>query len=148
MIKRLLIATVAGSVVQFLLGWLIYGLLLAGFMNSQTTHYDGLMKNMNSGSFVILIFLSGLVMSFFIALIFQRWAKFETFLRGLTAGMFLGGFMSLSYDLASYSMMNLMSAGALVVDVITATVVTGIVGAVIGWVLGMKGKAGDSPAAS
>jgi len=29
MIKKLLLATVAGSVVQFLLGWLIYGLLLA-----------------------------------------------------------------------------------------------------------------------
>ena len=129
----------AGSVVQFVLGWLIYGILLAGFMNSQTTHYEGLMKDMNSGSFIILIFLSGFVMSFFIAFIFQRWAKFETFFMGLTAGMFLGFFMSLSYDLASYSMMNLMSAGSLVVDVITATIVTGIVGAVIGWILG-KGK--------
>jgi hypothetical protein len=140
MIKKLLLATVAGSVVQFLLGWLIYGLLLAGFMSSQTTHYDGLMKDMQSGSFMLLIFLSGFVMSLFIAFIFQRWAKFESFFMGLTAGMLIGFFMSLSYDLASYSMMNLMTAGAMVVDIISATVVTGIVGAVIAWVLGMKGK--------
>ncbi len=82
MTKKLILATIAGSVVQFLLGWLIYGLLLANFMNSQTTHYEGLMKDMNTGSFIILIFISGLVMSFLIAFIFQRWAKSEKFLNG------------------------------------------------------------------
>jgi len=144
MIKKLLLATVAGSVVQFILGWLIYGLLLAGFMSSQSIHYDGLMKDMNSGSFIIVIFLSGFVMSLFIAFVFQRWAKFEKFFMGLTGGMVMGFFMSLSYDLASYSMMNLMSAGALVVDVITATIVTGIVGGVISWILG-AGKTASPP---
>lgn len=140
MIKKLLLATVAGSVVQFLLGWLIYGILLAGFMESQTTRYEGLMKDMDSGSFIILIFLSGLVMSFLIAFIFQRWAKFETLIKGLTAGMLMGFCFSLSFDLATYSMMNLMTVSAMIADVITACIVTGIVGAVIGWVLGMKGK--------
>jgi len=140
MINKLLLATIAGSVVQFLLGFLIYGLLLAGFMDSQTIHYEGLMKDMNSGSFIVLIFLSGLVMSFFISFIFQRWAKFEKPFMGLTAGMFMGFCVSLSYDLATYSMMNLMTTGALIVDVVTATIMTGIVGTVIAWILGMKGK--------
>jgi len=147
MIKKMLLATVAGSVVQFLLGWLIYGIFLSGFMDSQTTHFEGLMKDMNSGSFVLVIFLSGLVMSFLFAFIFQRWAKFETFFSGLKAGLFMGFFMSLSFDLASYSMMNLMSEAALVVDVITGMIVTGIVCSVIGWVLGM-GKKAVPPAGS
>ena len=140
MIKKLIYATLVGSVVQFLLGWLIYGLLLAKFMDSQMTHYEGLMKEMNTGSFMILVFISGLVLSFLIAFIFQRWGKFETFTKGLTAGMFLGFFMALGYDLFSIASMNLMTISAFIVDVISNTVVVGILGAIIAWVLGFKTK--------
>jgi len=140
MIKKLILATLAGSVVQFLLGWLIYGLLLADFMNSNTTHFEGLMKDMNSGSFIILVFISGLMMSFLITFIFQRWAKFDNFLKGLTGGMFLGFFMALTYDLFSLAAMNMITVSTMIVDVIANTVVVGIVGAVIAWVLGFKSK--------
>jgi len=140
MIKKLILATLAGSVVQFLLGWLIYGLLLADFMNSNTTHFEGLMKDMNSGSFIILVFISGLMMSFLITFIFQRWAKFDNFLKGLTGGMFLGFFMALTYDLFSLAAMNIINVSTMIVDVIANTVVVGIVGAVIAWVLGFKSK--------
>jgi hypothetical protein len=140
MTKKLILAALAGTIVQFLLGWLIYGLLLADFMNSHTTHYDGLMKDMNSGSFMILILLSGLVMSLLIAFIFQRWAKFEKFFMGLGGGMVLGFCIALSFDLYFLASMNLFSAGGAIVDIIANTVVTGIVGAVIAWVLGFKSK--------
>ena len=110
-------------------------------MNSHSTHFEGLMKDMNTGSFVILIFISGLVMSFLLAFIFQRWAKFEKFFKGLTAGMLLGFFLALSYDLYFLASMNLFSVSATIVDVIANTVVVGIVGAVIAWVLGFKLKA-------
>jgi len=140
MTKKLIIATIAGSILQFLLGWLIYGLLLANFMSCNTNHFDGLMKDMNTGSFMILIFISGLVMSFLIAYIFQRWAKFETFNKGIIGGMVLGFFLALSYDLYFFASMNLMSFQAMVVDIITNTVVMGIIGGVIGWILGFKSK--------
>jgi hypothetical protein len=55
--------------------------------------------------------------------------------------MLLGFFISLSYDLSLFAMENLVTAGALVVDVITATILTGIVGAVIAWILGFKSNA-------
>jgi hypothetical protein len=145
MMKKLCLAALAGSVVQFLLGFLVYGLLLASFMDANTIHYEGLMKDMNSASFIILIFLAGLVMSTLIAFIFQRWAKFDKFSAGFTGGMVLGFFISLSYDLSSYSMMNLVSVGGFVVDVIVATILTGIVGGTIAWVLGMKGKEQPAP---
>ena len=138
--KKLVIAAIAGSVVQFLLGWLVYGLLLANFMDSQTTHYDGLIKDMDTGSFMILVYLAGLAMSFLLAFIFQRWAKFESILKGLTGGMILGFFIALSYDLNSFSMMNLISVNAMIVDVIAYTVIIGIVGAIIAWILGYKSK--------
>ena len=138
--NKLILAAIAGSVVQFLLGWLIYGILLANFMDSQTTHYDGLIKDMDTGSFMILVYLAGLAMSFLLAFIFQRWAKFESILKGLTGGMILGFFIALSYDLNSFSMMNLISVNAMIVDVIAYTVIIGIVGAIIAWILGYKSK--------
>lgn len=141
MTKKLILATLAGSVAQFLLGWLIYGLLLMNFMDSQMNHFPGLMKDMNSASFMILIFISGLVMAFLLAYIFQRWGKFDTFLSGLTSGMLIGFFLALSYDLYFLASMNMYkSFGVVVVDVIANTVVVGIVGAVIAWVLGFKSK--------
>ena len=141
MTKKLILATIAGSVVQFLLGWLVYGLILADFMNSHTIHYEGMAKDMESGSFIILIFISGLFMSFMISYIFQRWAKFSHFMQGLNGGMFLGFFMSGTYDLATYAMMNVITVNSMIVDVIAATIVAGIVGGVIAWVLGMGSKA-------
>ena len=138
--KKLILAAIAGSVIQFLLGWLIYGILLANFMDSQTTHYDGLIKDMNTGSFMILVYLAGLAMSFLLAFIFQRWAKFESILKGLTGGMILGFFIALSYDLNSFSMMNLISVNAMIVDVIAYAVIIGIVGAIIAWILGYGSK--------
>jgi hypothetical protein len=140
MIKKLILAALAGSVIQFLLGWLIYGVLLANFMSCNTNHYDGLMKDMNTGSFMILIFISGLVMSFLIAFIFQRWAKFETLTKGLTGGMILGFLLALSYDLYFFASMNLMSFSAMIVDIIVNTIIIGIIGAVIAWILGFKSK--------
>jgi hypothetical protein len=140
MTKKLILAALAGAVAQFLLGWLIYGIVLANFMSSQTTHFEGLMKDMNTGSFMILIFLSGLVMSCLIAFIFQRWAKFDKFQSGLTGGIVLGFFFALSYDLNFLASMNLMTFRGMIVDVIAMSIMLGIIGGIIAWILGMKPK--------
>ncbi len=140
MIKKLIYASLVGAVVQFVLGWVVFGLLLSKFMSSQSIQYDGLMKDMSSPAFMILVFISGLVMSFFIAFIFQRWAKFGTFLKGLYGGMFIGFFIGLAYDISSYAMLNMMSVTGLIVDVICSCILTGILGAVIAWILGFKTK--------
>jgi hypothetical protein len=140
MTKKLILAALVGAVAQFLLGWLIYGIVLAKFMSSQTTHYEGLMKDMSSGSFLILIFLSGFVMACLIAFIFQRWAKFEKFQSGLSGGMVLGFMIALSYDLNFLASMNLMTVPGVIVDVIGTSIMFGIVGGIIAWILGMKPK--------
>jgi hypothetical protein len=141
---RIFLATLSGAVVQFLLGWLVYGLLLASFMGDNCNSFPGLMKDMNTASFYILTFISGLVMSFMIAYIFQYWAKFDKFLKGLLGGMFIGFFMALTYDLFSFAMMNLITVQSLIVDVISNTIIVGIIGGVIACVLGYKVKAAPS----
>jgi uncharacterized membrane protein len=139
--KKLIFAALAGAILQFFLGWLVYGILLVNFMESNTTHYEGLMKDMKGPGFMIGIFLSGLVMSFLVAYIFQRWGKFVTFMKGLSAGAFLGFFLALSYDLYFYSSMNLMTLTGTIVDIITSTIMSAILGGVIAWILGYKSEA-------
>jgi len=138
--KKLFLAALAGTVVAFLLGWLIYGLLLDGFMKSHTTVYPGLMREMDA-SYMILILISNFLMALFMTFIFQRWAKFEHLSQGLIAGMFFGFFFALCYDLYVLGQFNLFSVSAVVADVIASAVINGITGIVIVWVLGYKPKA-------
>jgi hypothetical protein len=134
---RLIIASIAGAVLYFLLGWLIYGILLTGFYEANTVHYEGLYKAMPN---LALLFISNLTMAFLMSLIFQRWAKFTGFSKGMTGGIILGFFISLTYDLSFLSMFNLYNAPATIVDVLVSTVIVGIVGGFIGWILGYVKK--------
>jgi len=101
---KLFLAAIAGAVVSFLLGWLIYGLLLMDFFQANTIVYEGLFMEMPN---MFLLILANLLMSFFIAFIFQRWAGFTTFLKGLGGGAFIGFFLAATIDLSLFSMMNL-----------------------------------------
>jgi hypothetical protein len=135
---KLFYAAIAGTVVSFLLGWILYGLLLKGFFDSQTIHYEGLMMAMPN---IFLLILANLSMSFFLALIFQRWAGITTFIRGFYAGMTVGFFFALTVDLFFLSMLNLYTPAYAIVDVILSTLLNGVVGGVIGMVLGSGKKA-------
>ena len=38
---KVLLAAIVGGVVAFLLGWLLFGILLADFMDKNMIHYEG-----------------------------------------------------------------------------------------------------------
>src|SRR5690606_21885350 len=42
---RMLLAGLAAGIVAFLLGWLLFGILLMGYFESNTLSYEGLMKS-------------------------------------------------------------------------------------------------------
>jgi hypothetical protein len=143
MSTRILVATVAGGAALFLLGFLVYGLLLEPWMRTQMVKHDGLM--MDSPNFVTLV-LANLVWAFFVSLIFDRWASISTFAGGLVGGAMITFLMGLYFDLMSVSFMNLFSSYLPVaVDVIAFTIIGAISGGVVGAVLGMMNK--DSAAA-
>ncbi|HTX89247.1 MAG TPA: hypothetical protein VMC08_09685 [Bacteroidales bacterium] len=132
------IASVAGGIFSFLLGWLIYGILLMHFMESQVVHYEGLMNPMPN---LYLIFLANLLTGFFYTIVLSRWAEIRTFVKGLTGGLFLGFSMSLIYDLFMMSQMNLYTYTAMFVDIVATTVIGALTGGLIGWILGYEKKA-------
>lgn len=136
--SKLMIATVAGAVVYFLLGWLVYGILLMDFFTNNTIFYEGLNKEMPD---LLILFISNLFTAFLVAFICQHWANKTTLMDGLQVGVFLFFLMGTALDLMFYSTMNMHTPLALVVDIAVYTVMGGIIGAVVGWVLGTGKKA-------
>lgn len=135
---RVIVATVAGGAALFLLGFIVYGLLLEGWMKTQMVQYQGLMNA--TPNFVTLI-IANIVWALLVALIFDRWATISTFVGGLIGGAMITFFMGLYYDMMSVSFMNLYSGFTpVVVDVIAFTVIGALAGGVVGAVLGMMNK--------
>lgn len=136
---RTLMAALAGGVAAFLLGWLIFGILLMGFMEAHMLQYPGLMKGegeMNMG----LLFLSNLVVSVLLTWAFGRMDVADV-QGGLLHGAIIGLLFYLAVDLSFLAMMNMFDGPlAVAVDVIANTVWTAGIGGVVGFMLG-RGRA-------
>lgn len=138
MSTRAILAAVVGSISSFLLGWLIFGILLMDYYTANTTHYDGLMKEMPN---LVLVFLNGLIWSLLLAFIFERWAGIKTILGGIKGGVIIGLPIMLSFNLFLLARMNLFTPTLVVVDVIANTIFTALVGGLIAFILGYRKKA-------
>ncbi len=139
--KKILLSTLAGGITSFLLGWLIFGFLLAGYYKSNTINYPGLMKDPPE----IWAYLAGsLLWAWMFSYVFLNWANVSTFVRGATAAIIISAPVIISYDLFFYASMNLMNSSALRVDVIANIVMNALVGGVVGIVLGMNKQKSSS----
>jgi len=136
---KVLLAGLAGGIVAFLLGWVIFGMLLMGYYEANMIHYDGLIKGegeMHLG----LMFLSNLMLSMMLAYVFSRMGV-NDLKGGLIAGAIIGFLVYLSVDLGFMAMMNMFANHTMVVvDVLANTVWAALIGAVVGLMLG-RGKA-------
>jgi hypothetical protein len=145
MLTRILAAAVAGGAATFLLGFLIYGLLLDSYMKANMVKHEGLMYDT---PIWIPLIVANLVWALLIAFIFDYWANISTFVGGLKGGAIIMFLMALNMDLSFMAFMNLWhGVMPVVVDVIAATVMGAIAGGVIGAVLGVMGKQTSAAAA-
>ena len=136
---RIIVAAVAGGAALFLLGFLVYGLLLEGWMESQMVKHDGLM--LTTPNWVTLI-IANIVWALLLTLIFDRWATIRTFAGGLIGGAMVAFLVILNKDLMTVSFMNMFSSYAPVaVDVAAFTVIGALSGGVVGAVLGVMNEA-------
>lgn len=136
-IKKLLFGGIAGGVAFFLLGWLIYGMLLTDFMNN----HQGIIGNINRAEpdYMYLI-IGNLAMGFLMAYIFIK-GNVNSLAGGITTGGIIGLLMSVGYDCMMYATTNIASKTAIAADVAAMTVMTAIVGAIVGILSGMGKKA-------
>jgi hypothetical protein len=131
-VKKLTIGGITAGVVFFLLGWLIYGILLMDYMKGNPGLVSGYNKPEPDMMWLVI---GNLLAGFLIAYIFTR-ANVNTLANGLITGAVVGLLMTAFHSCMSYALTNLVSKKMMMADVLAAAVLCGLVGAVTGWVMG------------
>ncbi len=135
--KKFLTGTLVGGIAFFFLGYLFYGVLLAGFFAGHYT--GGTMKTMEEIVWWALI-LGNLASGAMLSYVFLKWANITSFGSGASAGATLGFFIGLSMDLIRFATEGTFDLTASLSDVAVMTVMNAIAGGAIGGVLGMGNK--------
>jgi hypothetical protein len=135
--KTRIMATLAGFVVLFMLGWLLYGMLLMDFFVANAGSATGVQKTEDEMVWWALI-VGNILQSYLLVYIFGKWANINSFAGGLQGGAMIGLILGYAYDLIMYGTANIMNLTAALVDPLIAAVMMGLAGGVIGWVLGRK----------
>ena len=132
---RVLTATLVGSITIFLLGYLIFGILLEPYTKVDEIQYIGLHKVPPD---FLLLMLKNIVQAFLLVYIFEYLAGIRTFLGGMKVGAIIMFLTTLSLNLNLLSILNLHNGlTANILDIVGETVRMalggGIMGAVLGW---------------
>ena len=133
--KRLLIGTVAGGVVAFVMGYLLYGVLLASFFEGQMGSATGLTREAP-------IWWADVVGTLSIAMLVTLaigWTSGSSMMDGLKTGALVGFLLWLGADLVIYATFNFSTLTAALADPVVELIRWGIAGAAIGAVSGGGG---------
>src|SRR5438874_7390180 len=87
MLVRVLAATVAGGIVFFVVGYILFALLLDPIIKPYMIQYPGLMKEPMPD--ILFLAIWNLTMAFLFAFVFDYWASIRTFVGGLKGGFIL-----------------------------------------------------------
>ena len=136
-IKKWVIGGITGGILFFLLGWLIYGMLLMDFMDNHTGTAGNVSRTEPD---MLYLAIGNLAMGFVLAYIFVK-GNINSLAGGFIAGGIIGLLLTVGYDCMIYATTTVISKTAMAADVAASTVMTAIVGAVIAMVMGMGKKA-------
>ena len=134
--QKFLLGGIVGGVVFFILGWVVYGMLLKDFMASNLTT----MRPQSDMVWWALI-VGQLAGGFLFAYIIGK-ANATSAGAGAGVGFLVGLLLCLSYDLTIYATSTAIATlKGVAADVAVSAVMSAIAGAVIGGVMGMGKKA-------
>jgi len=127
--KNFLIAGIVGGIVDFLLGWLFYGIIFK----------DSFPQPEENNLTMLMIFLGCITFGLFVAYIYTQWAQISTAATGAKAGAIIGLFVGLFLNFFNMAMNSEATFQMFALDVVIGVVMTTIIGAVIGMVNGKVG---------
>jgi len=133
--QKFVVGGIVGGIAYFILGWVIYGMLLKDFMTS-----NGVALKANSDMVWWALVVGNLAGGFLLAYVIGKGSASAA--RGAATGFVLGLLVSLGNDLINYAVST--NAGSLKViaaDVAASAVLSALTGAVVGAVMGMTKKA-------
>ena len=132
---KLILATLAGTVISWLIGGLFYLLLLKSYFAANVGD-DAAVK---AEPDMLPIILGCFFISLLITYIFMKWANISTFMTGLSAGGTIGLMAGLAFNMwrlgDSHYFGSMIPA---IVDAVVMGVMGACTGAVIGWILGRE----------
>lgn len=144
MLIRVLVAGIAGTLVSMAAGFVVWGMLLANYM--QSTLSPAAKAVMSPQPRMLPFVAAQLGFGFFYAFVLERWAGARALMSGLYAGAILGFFYALLANLMNDAFFVNMHVGAntppMIVDIAAGTVVGSIIGAAEALVLGWMSKRG------
>jgi hypothetical protein len=117
-VKNFLISGIVGGLVDFFLGWVLYGMLFKDIYPQN--------ENMN----LMFIFLGCMTFGLFIAYIYSKWAHITNPVTGMKAGATIGIFSSLSMNFFMYSGMEV-NYQNMALDIAISTFIGAIMGAAV-----------------
>lgn len=137
-VKKLFIGGIVGGVAFFLLGWLIYGMLLMEFMTNHSGAAGNIGRAEEDMQWLYLI-IGNLAQGFLIAYILLK-GNVRSMAGGFVTGGIVGLLAAVAMDCIMYATTLVISKTAMAADVAAATVMTAVVGGIVGMVLGMGNK--------
>lgn len=139
--SKTIIGTIAGGVTFFLLGWVLYGMLMMDYMSKNTN--TAIWRDMESMIWWALI-LSNFIWAYFIALVLD-WTNTSGFAQGMQKGLLLGLITGLATDIGLYANTTYFnSLTPVIADVAMICVMSSIVGGVIGMIRAGGAKKAES----
>lgn len=135
---RVILSAVVSAVVIFGLGFVVFGVLLSSYYEQQMVAAKSLM---NAPMPVLwALFLSQVLFTLLLAVVFERYASIRTASGGAVAGIWMGFLIYMSFDLSFFAFFKIYSLQFAVIDGLLNTVMSGVAGAVVGFVLGVNRK--------
>lgn len=130
--KTLIGALIAG-VCFWLLGFLMYGLLLASMMSEYNT-----IERPSEEVMMVHLVLGNLIIGFLMAWLWSR-MSITTFSRGLSSGALIGLLVGVGTNLIMHATTTLWTEPTgIIYDTIALTVLWAVTGGVVGWWMGRK----------
>jgi hypothetical protein len=123
---KIFIGGIAAAVIYFLLGYLIYGILLANYMRSFVPGVD---RSMDTLVFWALI-VGNLFFGFAISYAVNR--SGASVVSGIATGFIIGFLFSAGFDFTMYATSHSISLHQVAADAIAFTIISAIAGAVAG----------------
>ncbi len=126
--SKFLLSTFVGGIVYFLLGWLVYGVIL-------TNMYPA-----SENVCFLFYFLGSLSFSALLAYVFNKWAGISNWASGAKAGAFLAFLIALYVNFFMYANAAEINYQNMIIDVVAGALMGAITGAVIAMLSGDKVK--------
>ena len=131
---KTLVAGLLSAVVTFLLGWLIFGVLLMSYYHSNMLAFPGLLKNPPD---ILFIGFANLAWGLMLAYVFSL-AGINTASKGFITGFIIFLLISIGFNCMFHAQFNLFSRRVFIIDSIANGVLGAMAGAFIGWWYGRK----------